>query len=236
MWGPPVVLGLCCWHSHGCCPIFLMGWDLLFGAQHHPAGWDHSEGLDHPCSILTSLPAAGVGTGISFWIRVSVSCSKESLHHADFGAFPAHLALKGGAFPGGWELGGSHCARTGSWRLFAGVESPQALLRAVPVGAHPITVTHGSPALCPPSPRTHFPSLAATRAKLGASLCHIPRPGTSGGAAGGCPPLQHTGMPFVLFGVWGNSAALGFSLLFWKFKTFAGRPTRALPPRREALG
>lgn len=60
-------------------PTFLMGWDLLFGARHHPAGWDHSEGLDHPCSILTSLPAAGVGTGISFWIRVSISCSKESL-------------------------------------------------------------------------------------------------------------------------------------------------------------
>lgn len=87
-----------------------------------------------------------------------------------------------------------------------------------------------------PHPEPIFPSLATIRAKLGAPLCHIPRPGTSRGAAGGCPPLQHTGMPFVLFGVWGNSAALGFSLLFWKFKTFAGRPTRALPPRREALG
>lgn len=46
---------------------------------------------------------------------------------------------------------------------------------------------------------------------------------------GACPPLHHAGMPFVLLGVGGNSAALGFSLLFWKPKTFTERPTRALP-------
>lgn len=67
-------------------------------------------------------------------------------------------------------------------------------------------------------------------------LCHIPILAHPWGVLGALPPLHHTGMPFVLLGLWGNSAALGFSLLFWKFKTFAGRPTRAPPPRREALG
>lgn len=115
------------------------------------------------------------------------------------------------------------------------------LLGAVPVSAHPITVAHHprvapAPCPCPPSPSTaHFLSLDVIRVWEHPRE-HPPRPGTSRGVLGARPPLHRTGMPFVLLGVRGNSAALGFSLLFWKFKTFAGRPTRALPPRREALG
>lgn len=115
------------------------------------------------------------------------------------------------------------------------------LLGAVPVGAHPITATHHprvAPALCqrPPSPSAAlFLSLGAIRA-WEHPWEHPPTRHIPGGCWAPRPPLHRTGMPFVLLGVWGNSAALGFSLLFWKFKTFAGRPTRALPPRREALG
>lgn len=122
----------------------------------------------------------------------------------------------------------------GSWGILD-------LLGAVPVSAHPITVTHHprvgpAPCPCPPSPSTaHFLSLDVIRVWEHPRE-HPPRPGTSRGVLGARPPLHRTGMPFVLLGVRGNSAALGFSLLFWKFKTFAGRPTRALPPRREALG
>lgn len=225
-------------------PVSPTGQALVFGAQHHPTGWDHSEGLDHPCSILPSLPAAGVGTGISFWISVGVSCSKESLQHAGFGAFPALLAPGASGFPGGWELGGSCHARTGSWGL-CHVSNHARPCSGLSCGctSHPrppIVPTRDQPrAQCPPSPSTaHFLSLDIIRATLGAPLRHIPGdPGQAiRGVLGARPPLHHTGMPFVLLGVWGNSAALGFSLLFWKFKTFAGRPTRALPPRREALG
>lgn len=100
-------------------------------------------------------------------------------------------------------------------------------IHAVAVAVHPHPTSIGPPT--PPTTAQHPPSTSA-------SLPSMVSPDLGGGPEAALPHTsraphgarRQAAMPFVPLGTHGSSAALGFSLLFWKFKTFTGRPTRAL--------
>lgn len=76
---------------------------VFWGAALPLGTGDHAEGLDHPCSMLASLPAAGMGIGISLWCAVGINVRAScSLWNAGFRVFPMDLALEGGRFWKGW--------------------------------------------------------------------------------------------------------------------------------------
>lgn len=167
--------GECCRHSHGCCSISHppdgAGSAFLGGTASPPQDGIAPRGWTTHAASSDRCQQPGWAPGFP-----------PAARRAGCGA---HLAPAAGGFPRGWELGGSCCARTGTWAALPGLEPPQAPLGAAPVGAHP-----HRPRVSPfCSPRAaHFPSLATTRAKLGAPQCHIPGPGTSRGVPSTLPP------------------------------------------------
>lgn len=210
-------MGLCCRRSPGCCP-------------HLPARCRGAPrrgpirvvlGTDHLCSTLcatrgrVSAPRPGSTSGASRWGHPY--------------AFPP--------FPMGGGLAAEHPAASGS-----SVGPPQ--IHAVAVGAHPRPTS--TPVGPPPTSRSPAP----TQHRSIPSCYGYPRAGGWGWGRGGtlellCPHTsraphgagagRQAAMPFVPLGTHGGSAALGFSLLFWKFKTFTGRPTRALPATERSI-
>lgn len=210
-----------------------MGLALLFGALPGRFGGDYpSEASSHP------REQPGVG-------------SAHPLHPD--GAVPLHPLPKG--FPSSAQR---HQSIPNLWGLSAG--SPQTC--PIPTGTHPACTpasphaqdvpgepptTHPPPSCWRPAPR-RFLSPAIIIHEPGSVWGGHPKSaspqfwrsphGVGAGERGcraPCPRLRRAGLPFVPLGVLGSSAALGFSLLFWKFKTFTGRPTRALPATERSI-